>query len=185
MLGAYAVTQAICRRRRAADSYPHNNLSVSTTQQSTKHSPRCRYTRDLLSARNRVNWNSSVNKNRSHCLNENMLEAYAVTQAICRRRRAADSYPHNNLSLSTTQQSTKHSPRCRYTRDLPSARNRVNWNSSINKNRSHCLNKNMLEAYAVTQAIRRRRRAAVRGRPTSGRRAHRPTLRNLFLTVFA
>ena len=92
--------------------------------------------------------------------------------------------PPPNRSRSTTQASTKRSPRRRYTRRRPSARWRVNLDSSVKRTRLHCLIGNSLGACAVNHAIRRNLRAWVRGRPTYGRRARRPISRNRLPTVF-
>ena len=92
--------------------------------------------------------------------------------------------PPPYLSLSKTQASANRSPRRRYRRRRPSARKRVNRDSSVKKTRLHCLIGKRLGACAVTQAIRRARRARLSGKPTLGRRARRPNSRNRFLTVF-
>ena len=92
--------------------------------------------------------------------------------------------PPPYLSLSKSQASANRSPRRRYRRRRPSARKRVNRDSSMKKTRLHCLIGKRLGACAVTQAIRRARRARLSGKPTFGRRARRPNSRNRFLTVF-
>ena len=92
--------------------------------------------------------------------------------------------PLPDPSLSKTQASANRSPRRQYRRRRPSARKRVNRDSSVNKTRLHCLIGKRLGACAVTQAIRRARRARLSGKPTLGRRARRPNSRNRFLTVF-
>ena len=92
--------------------------------------------------------------------------------------------PPPYLSLSKTQASANRSQRRRYRRRRPSARKRVNRDSSVKKTRLHCLIGKRLGACAVTQAIRRARRARLSGKPTLGRRARRPNSRNRFLTVF-
>ena len=88
------------------------------------------------------------------------------------------------LSLSKTQGSANRSPRRRYRRCSPSARKRVNWDSSVKKTRLHCLIGKCLGACAVTQAIRHARRAQLSRKPSLGRWACRPNSRNRFLTVF-
>ena len=92
--------------------------------------------------------------------------------------------PAPYLSLSKTQASANRAPRRRYRRRRPSTRKRVNRDSSVNKTRLHCLSGKRLGACAVTQAIRRARRARLSGKPTLGRRARRQNSRNRFLTVF-
>ena len=52
--------------------------------------------------------------------------------------------PPPNRSRSTTQASAKRSPRRRYTRRRPSARKRVNLDSSVKRTRLHCLIGNSL-----------------------------------------
>ena len=92
--------------------------------------------------------------------------------------------PPPYLSLSKTQASANRSPRRRYRRRRPSARKRVNRDPSVKKTRLHGLIGKRLGACAVTQSIRRARRARLSGKPTLGRRARRPNSRNRFLTVF-
>ena len=92
--------------------------------------------------------------------------------------------PPPYLFLSKTQASANRSQRRRYRRRCPSARKRVNRVSSVKKTRLHCLIGKRLGACAVTQAIRRARRARWSGKPTLGRRARRLNSRNRFLTVF-
>ena len=55
---------------------------------------------------------------------------------------------------------------------------------SVKKTRLHCPIGKRLGACAVTQAIRRARRARLSGKPTLGRRARRPNSRYRFLRVF-
>ena len=93
-----------------------------------------------------------------------------------------DSPPY--LSLSKTQASANCSPRRQYRRRPPSARKRVNRDSSVKKTRLHCLIGKCLGACVVTQAIRRSRHARLSGKPTLGRQALRPNSRNRFLKVF-
>jgi hypothetical protein len=52
-----------------------------------------------------------------------------------------------------------------HTRRRPSGRKRVNRDSSVKKTRLHCIIGNCLGPYAANQAIRRARRARVRGKP--------------------
>ena len=73
--------------------------------------------------------------------------------------------PPPNLSLSRTQASAKCSPRRQYARHRPSGRKRVNRDLFVKKNRLHCLIGNCLGPCAANQAIRRVRRARVRGKP--------------------
>ena len=91
--------------------------------------------------------------------------------------------PPPYISLSKMQASANRSPRRRYRRRRPSARKRVNRDSSVKKTRLHCLIGKRLGACAVTQAIRRARRARLSGIPTLGRRARRLNSRSRFLTV--
>ena len=71
-----------------------------------------------------------------------------------------------------------HGARRRYRRRRPSARKRVNRDSSVKKTCLHCLIGKRLGACAVTQVIRHARRARLSGKPTLGRRARRPISRN-------
>ena len=63
-----------------------------------------------------------------------------------------------------------------YRRHRPSARKRMNRDSSVKKTRLHCLTGKHLGACAVTQAIRRTRRARLSGKPALGRQARKTKL---------
>lgn len=87
------------------------------------------------------------------------------------------SSPQTYPSLKLSSQK-KCSPRRQYKRCQTTARKKEERDSRVKKIHSHCLNVYNLEACAATQAIRRWRRAAVKGGLTYGRSAHIATSHN-------